>query len=81
MWWMCRSFSADSPCKSCSRRPAFLDQVGEDAQEDGIAVVVLAVDFLAALGSITFQLPQIGRLLDLLSDFLCLPHDLFPILL
>jgi hypothetical protein len=61
---MCRSFSADSPCKSGFAEAAFLDQVGEDAQEDGIAVVVQAVDFFAALGSITFQLPQVGRLLD-----------------
>jgi hypothetical protein len=40
------------------------EEVCEDEREDRVAVVVLAVDLLAALSEVMFQLPEAGRLLN-----------------
>jgi hypothetical protein len=46
---------------------ATTEEVCEDEGEDRVAVVVLAVDLLAALSEVPFQLPEAGRLLNLRS--------------
>ena len=46
---------------------ATAEEVCEDEREDRVAVVVLAIDLLAALGEVPFQLPEAGRLLNLRS--------------
>jgi hypothetical protein len=44
---------------------ATAEEVCEEEREDRVAVVVLAVDLLAALSEVLFQLPEAGRLLNL----------------
>jgi hypothetical protein len=43
---------------------ATAEEICEDEGEDRVAVVVLAVDFLAALSKVPFQFPEAGRLLN-----------------
>jgi hypothetical protein len=46
------------------REVTFADEISEDEGQDGVAVVVGAVDLVAALGEPAFQFPEIGGLSD-----------------
>jgi hypothetical protein len=54
---------------------SFAEEGCEDEREDGVAVVVLAVDLLAALCQPALQLPQCGWLMNLRGPVLSFPDD------
>ena len=63
--WIQPSLSSPRPYSSSSTRRPPAEEIRENEREDRVAVVVHAIDLLAALGEVLFKFPEIGRLLNL----------------